>query len=45
MRLNRNNAQFRDRDRMGLSGRSASGQDEPCLHFWRELVGERQLPL
>ncbi|KAF8610718.1 hypothetical protein BDV93DRAFT_484153 [Ceratobasidium sp. AG-I] len=37
MRMNRNLAQFRDRDRLG-SGRGGSSQDEACLHFWRELV-------
>ncbi|KAG8927980.1 hypothetical protein FRC02_007528 [Tulasnella sp. 418] len=38
MRLNRNNAQFRDRERMGLSGRGSQTQDEACLYFWKELV-------
>ncbi|QRV86745.1 caffeine-induced death protein [Ceratobasidium sp. AG-Ba] len=36
MRMNRNLAQFRDRDR--LSSRRSVPQDEACLHFWRELV-------
>ncbi|KAG8704092.1 hypothetical protein FRC09_003782 [Ceratobasidium sp. 395] len=36
MRMNRNLAQFRDRDR--LSSRRTAPQDDACLHFWRELV-------
>jgi len=39
MRMNRNTAQFRDRDRMGLGTRGANNQDEACLYFWKELVG------
>jgi len=39
MRLNRSNAQFRDRDRLGLSGKGGNAQDESCLYFWKELVG------
>ncbi|KZT36713.1 hypothetical protein SISSUDRAFT_963647, partial [Sistotremastrum suecicum HHB10207 ss-3] len=39
MRLNRNLAAFRDRDRLRSSGKSvASLQDESCAYFWRELV-------
>jgi len=39
MRLNRNLAAFRDRDRLGSGGKSnATLQDEACAYFWRELV-------
>lgn len=37
MRLNRNNAQWRDKDRQ--SGMMGSSQDAACDAFWRELVG------
>lgn len=37
MRLNRNMAQFRDRQRAG-SG-SSGLQDEACAYFWNQLVG------
>ena len=37
MRLNRNNAQWRDKDR--LSGKLSSSQDDACEYFWKELVG------
>ena len=36
MRLNRNMAQFRDRERR--SGSSGT-QDEACAYFWNQLVG------
>ena len=39
MRLNRSNAQIRDRDRQGLSGKG-SVQDRACAYIWKELVGE-----
>lgn len=39
MRLNRSNAQFRDRDRQGLGGKG-SIQDRACAYIWKELVGE-----
>jgi hypothetical protein len=40
MRLNRANANMRDKDRIqGLSG-NASLQDQACESIWRELVGE-----
>jgi hypothetical protein len=39
MRLNRTNAQFRDRDRLGETGKG-SVQDQACAYFWKELVGE-----
>ncbi|KAG9006622.1 hypothetical protein FRB94_000548 [Tulasnella sp. JGI-2019a] len=38
MRLNRSNAQFRDRDRLGLGTKGGNPQDESCLYFWKELV-------
>lgn len=37
VRLNRTNAQFRDRDRLGDSGKG-SLQDQACAYFWQELV-------
>jgi hypothetical protein len=37
MRLNRTNAQFRDRDRLGDSGKG-SVQDQACAYFWQDLV-------
>ncbi|KAI9574847.1 caffeine-induced death protein 2-domain-containing protein [Boletus coccyginus] len=37
MRLNRSNAQFRDRDREGTGGKG-SIQDRACVYVWRELV-------
>ena len=39
MRLNRTNAQFRDRDRLGEMGKGGSVQDQACAYFWQELVG------
>jgi hypothetical protein len=42
MRLNRNMAQFRDRQRAGSGGGggAAGTQDEACAYFWNQLVGE-----
>ncbi|KAF8592172.1 hypothetical protein K439DRAFT_1650365 [Ramaria rubella] len=37
MRLNRNLAQFRDRERQGSSS-TAGMQDEACAYFWNQLV-------
>ncbi|KAH9977719.1 caffeine-induced death protein 2-domain-containing protein [Lactifluus volemus] len=38
MRINRTNAQFRDRDRLlGASGKG-NVQEEACAHLWQELV-------
>ncbi|KIJ70575.1 hypothetical protein HYDPIDRAFT_78094 [Hydnomerulius pinastri MD-312] len=37
MRLNRSNAQFRDRDRAGISGKG-NIQDQACAYIWKELV-------
>lgn len=37
MRLNRTNAQFRDRDREGKS--KGNVQDETCMYIWQSLVG------
>lgn len=37
MRLNRTNAQFRDRDREGKG--KGNVQDEACLYLWRNLIG------
>ncbi|ETW75710.1 hypothetical protein HETIRDRAFT_422381 [Heterobasidion irregulare TC 32-1] len=37
MRLNRTNAQFRDRDRLGTGGKG-SVQDQTCMYIWKELV-------
>ncbi|KAG1806817.1 caffeine-induced death protein 2-domain-containing protein [Suillus plorans] len=37
MRLNRSNAQFRDRDRAGTSGKG-NIQDQACAYVWKELV-------
>lgn len=41
MRLNRNNAQWRDKDRMaGAAGIPSSvASDAACESFWQELVG------
>lgn len=39
MRLNRSNAQFRDRDRAGTSGKG-NIQDQACAYVWKELVGK-----
>jgi Caffeine-induced death protein 2 len=39
MRLNRTNAQFRDRDRLGEAGKG-SVQDQACAYLWKELLGE-----
>jgi hypothetical protein len=38
MRINRTTAQFRDRDRMGASGKGTV-QEQACLYLWQELVG------
>ncbi|OBZ70375.1 hypothetical protein A0H81_09881 [Grifola frondosa] len=37
MRLNRTTAQFRDRDRSGLSGKG-DVEDQACTYIWRELA-------
>ncbi|KAK7695985.1 hypothetical protein QCA50_000625 [Cerrena zonata] len=37
MRLNRSNAQFRDRDRLGL-GAKGNVQEQACAHLWKELI-------
>jgi hypothetical protein len=37
MRLNRNTAAFRDRDRVG--GVKPNTQEEACAYFWKDLVG------
>ncbi|KAH7887750.1 caffeine-induced death protein 2-domain-containing protein [Phlebopus sp. FC_14] len=37
MRLNRSNAQFRDRDRAGSTAKG-SIQDQACAYVWKELV-------
>jgi hypothetical protein len=37
MRLNRTNAQFRDRDRAGTSSKG-NIQDQACAYVWKELV-------
>ncbi|KAI0307105.1 caffeine-induced death protein 2-domain-containing protein [Multifurca ochricompacta] len=37
MRINRTNAQFRDRDRLGTSGKG-SVQEQACAYLWQELV-------
>lgn len=42
MRLNRTNAQFRDRDRAGTTGKG-NVQDQTCAYIWKELVGEPPL--
>lgn len=39
MRLNRSNAQFRDRDREGTGGKG-SIQDQACAYVWKELLGK-----
>ena len=39
-RINRTTAQFRDRDRLGASGKG-SVQEQACAHLWKELVGAR----
>ena len=39
MRLNRSNAQFRDRDREGTGGKG-SIQDRACAYVWKELLGK-----
>ena len=44
MRINRTTAQFRDRDRMGASGKG-SVQEQACSYLWRELVGTYHLTL
>ena len=38
MRINRTTAQFRDRDRIGPSGKG-SIQEQACSYLWQELVG------
>ncbi|CCL99422.1 uncharacterized protein FIBRA_01440 [Fibroporia radiculosa] len=37
MRINRTNAQFRDRDRQGLGGKG-NIEEQACAQMWRELV-------
>ncbi|KDQ64491.1 hypothetical protein JAAARDRAFT_117784 [Jaapia argillacea MUCL 33604] len=37
MRLNRTNAQFRDRDRLGVHG-TGTIQDQACAYIWKDLV-------
>ena len=39
MRMNRTMAQFRDRDRAGMSESTRNSQDQACSYFWTELVG------
>jgi len=39
MRINRTTAQFRDRDRLGVTGKG-SVQDQACAYLWQELVGK-----
>lgn len=39
MRMNRVTAQFRDRDRAGMSEPSRNSRDQACSYFWTELVG------
>ena len=39
MRLNRNMAQFRDRERVGSGSGVAGMQAEACGYFWNQLVG------
>ena len=39
MRLNRTNAQFRDRDRQHAGGKG-SIQDQACVYVWLELLGK-----
>lgn len=44
MRLNRNLAHFRDRDReSGSVSTAASSQNEACTYFWNQLVGSYDL--
>ncbi|TFY72951.1 hypothetical protein EVG20_g26 [Dentipellis fragilis] len=38
MRLNRTNAQFRDRDRLGAGGGKGNVQDQACAYIWKDLV-------
>lgn len=38
MRLNRSNAQFRDRDRAGSTS-TGNVQDMACEYVWKELIG------
>ncbi|KAA1466492.1 hypothetical protein DENSPDRAFT_768460 [Dentipellis sp. KUC8613] len=38
MRLNRTNAQFRDRDRLGAGGGKGNVQDQACAYLWKDLV-------
>ena len=42
MRINRTTAQFRDRDRMGASGKGTV-QEQACSYLWQELVGTHGL--
>lgn len=41
MRINRTNAQFRDRDRSGATGKG-NVQEQACAYLWQELVGARR---
>ncbi|OJT10158.1 hypothetical protein TRAPUB_13263 [Trametes pubescens] len=43
MRLNRTTAQFRDRERSGLSGKGGV-EEQACIQVWRELVGASGWP-
>lgn len=43
MRLNRTTAQFRDRERSGLSGKGGV-EEQACIQVWRELVGASLRP-
>ena len=38
MRLNRTAAQYRDRERSGLSGKG-DVEEQACAHVWKELIG------
>ena len=38
MRLNRTTAQFRDREKIGLSGKG-DVEEQACAPVWRELIG------
>jgi len=45
MRMNRNLAQFRDRELQGPGSGVGGMQDEACTYFWKELVGVWIRPL
>jgi hypothetical protein len=40
MRINRTTAQFRDRDRLGATGKG-NVQEQACAYLWQELNGAR----